>query len=196
MDFKNLTTQRFIADSAKIDYSYQTSIAPHYLEFIRFFKKKPHLDINDLTVGAHMIYGRMPTMLRFNSNNLDTILKLVNRIKVGADIDLDNLKLLKKVLNNSIVGASKLLHFVDPERFAILDSRIFKYIDGSYSPTRISKADNYLEYLVRIRDLIKERDFKLVHDLVKKKMNTTHSKMRTAEIVMFEMDKLNGKMNK
>ncbi len=191
MDFTRLNTDRLFSDSLKIDYTYQISIHSHYQEFLNFFSSKEIVEYNDLVVGAHMVYGRMPTMLRLNTKKVDTILLLVNHIKNGATVNIENLIMLQEMLNNSMVGTSKLLHFLAPERFAIWDSRIFRYIAGGNRPTQIGKAVNYFEYLEHINELISEGSFLKAHDFVLGKMNVAHSRLRTTEIVMFETDKQN-----
>lgn len=50
--------------------------------------------------------------------------------------------------NNSVIGTSKLLHFLEPERFAIWDSRIAAALGASISYASVeSQIDQYLTYL-------------------------------------------------
>lgn len=191
MDFTDLTLDRLLADFRNIDYTHQISVHPHYSEFLGFFSSKDVLVYNDVVVAAHMVYGRMPTMLRLKTDEIDEILKLLNGIKNGGRTTLTDLDLIRAMMNNSMVGPSKLLHFINPEMYAIWDSRIFRYITGAIDQPKISKAINYLDYLQHINSLVLEPGFSHIHDCVQSEMKVSHSKLRTAEIVMFETDKLN-----
>ncbi|HEA20948.1 hypothetical protein LCGC14_1449420 [marine sediment metagenome] len=185
MDFTRLNADRLFSDAHKLDYTSQISLHPQYREFLNFFSGKDVIDYNDLVVGAHMVYGRMPTMLRLNLGNADDVLLLLNRIKNGAELTIENLKMM----NNSMVGPSKMLHFLDPERFAIWDSRIFRYVAGAGKPTHIGKAVNYFEYLHHVNGLVDGIAFLKVHTFVQGRMGVTHDRLRSLEIVMFETDK-------
>lgn len=185
--------ERLRSDCLRIDYSHQISIHPYYCEFLAFFSKRETIGYNDLVVATHMIYGWMPTMLRLNTGDIEKALLLLNDIKNGASPTLSDLLILRGMMNNSMVGPSKLLHFLDPERFAIWDSRIFRYITGEVKQNRIAKAINYSDYLEYINGIVESPDFRTVHDHVRNEMKVEYTKLRTAEIVMFETDKISGK---
>jgi hypothetical protein len=46
------------------------------------------------------------------------------------DLNKAELQSLKGMINNSIVGASKLLHLVAPTRYPIWDSRLYRFCHG------------------------------------------------------------------
>lgn len=189
MDFSTLSLDRLSPDARTVDYSHQISIHPYYCEFLEFFAGKKALEYNHLIVATHMVYGWMPTMLRLDTTEVDKILYLLNDIKKGATPTLSDLFLLRGMMNNSMVGPSKLLHFLDPKRFAIWDSRIYRYISGRVIQSQIAKAENYLGYLEHINELVSDPGFLPIHDHVADQMGTTYTKLRSAEIIMFETDK-------
>lgn len=193
MEFTNLRLDSLLKDYQEVDYSHQISIHPYYSEFIEFFKSKDVLVYNDIIVATHMVYGWMPTMLRINTKEIDQVLVLLNKVKKGHSASLEELGLLRAMINNSMVGPSKLLHFISPEKYAIWDSRIFRYITGKVNQSQISKAINYFGYLEGINSLVNQPGFLRIHEYVQSEMNVEYSKLRTAEIVMFETDKINGK---
>ncbi len=193
MEFTNLNLDSLLKDYQEVDYSHQISIHPYYSEFIEFFKSKDILVYNDIIVATHMVYGWMPTMLRINTKEIEQVLVLLNKVKKGHSASLEELGLLRTMINNSMVGPSKLLHFISPEKYAIWDSRIFRYIIGKVNQSQISKATNYFGYLEGIISLVNQPDFLQVHEYVQSEMNVEYSKLRTAEIVMFETDKISGK---
>lgn len=79
--------------------------------------------------------------------NLEDEVVLINKAKKGESLDEKELDLLKRRINNSMVGLSKLLHFINPEQYAIWDSKIYRCIRGNKTASGINKPKNYLEYL-------------------------------------------------
>jgi len=98
---------------------------------------------------AHTIYGWMPTMLAFD-DRVD-IPGFWANTEAGS-LDLAFLEPLKKAVNNSIVGASKVLHFLNPEVYAIWDSRVFRGITAlpGYD-SQVNRIDRFVEYSQWIR---------------------------------------------
>jgi len=70
----------------------------------------------------------MPTSFDFRSDKFDEALEIINNAKKGIVPSIDQLEILKGLLNNSLVGTSKHLHFINPEIFAIWDSRVYRYL--------------------------------------------------------------------
>lgn len=65
---------------------------------------------------------------------LNNAVLFVNKVKSG-DMNMDNLESytqdfenLRELTNNSYVGMSKVLHFINPELFCIYDSRVLAKI--------------------------------------------------------------------
>ncbi len=85
---------------------------------------------DDAMVGLHIVYGWMPTIpklqkiMLWNEVKKQNLVKILNQAKHGIVPSKQNLELLKSFCNNSIVGGSKLLHFLNPEVFPIWDSRV------------------------------------------------------------------------
>jgi len=68
----------------------------------------------DVVCGAHMVYGWMPTILELNGD-LEAAAQTLNEAKAGRDITAQKITKVAATINNSFVGASKLLHFVAPK---------------------------------------------------------------------------------
>ncbi|WP_280349922.1 hypothetical protein [Pseudomonas sp. BN414] len=101
---------------------------PHILASLR---SRQVLDEQDFVCGAHMVYGWMPTILEIHaSESLDVRngVALLNKASAEGCLSEDEIERLAQLVNRSVVGASKLLHFVNPEAFAIWDSRIYRFI--------------------------------------------------------------------
>ena len=123
-----------------------------YQSLIKFFEnKKSPLSACDLVCGAHMVYGWMPTILELNPTDdfdLQNAANLVNSAKISSSLKAQELESLARLINNSVVGASKLLHFVSPEKFAIWDSKIYSFIyEERPHNYRVNNPQKYFDYI-------------------------------------------------
>ena len=78
-----------------------------------------------------MVYGWMPTVLELYIANPERDLAEAARLtKAKNDGDLTDAEVvyLANVVNRSLVGASKLLHFVAPDKYGIWDSKIYRFV--------------------------------------------------------------------
>ena len=135
-----------IEKSSLIEGTYVQSY-PHMIEY---FAKIKEFTVSDVVVGAHMIYGWMPTILHVDKKKTDPqeVVRILQALKDGnADLSKDDLTTLKQYMNNSIVGASKILHFVAPEQYPIWDSKIFKFThDREPQGYLVNNVETYREY--------------------------------------------------
>lgn len=121
---------------------------PVLLEFVS--RAAAFRDQVSLVGIAHTIYGWMPTMLAF-----DDKVEIPDFWANTASGSLDQtfLEPLKRAVNNSIVGASKVLHFLNPEAYAIWDSRVFRGItDLPAYDSQVNRIDRFVEYTRWIRE--------------------------------------------
>ena len=141
---------------------------------------------HNLIIGINFTYGWMPTIFEFCSDNFDESLNILNRAKKGEIPKIEQLGILRNLFNNSLVGTSKLLHFINPEIFAIWDSRVYRYLTGkSAHGYRINDYEAYLSYLEFCDYLIKQPDFERVHRVICNLIGYPMTKFRTAELVMY-----------
>ena len=80
-------------------------------------------------IGRFMTYGWMPTILD-ELGELDDVSKEGNLVKYlnkakhhkKERLNIREIEHIASCINNSVVGASKLLHFINPNVYAIWDS--------------------------------------------------------------------------
>lgn len=159
-----------------------------YKYYVDFFKEKEELTNSDVIIGAGLTYSWMPTILkRLNLSNIDQVTIILNNVKQGVVISDDDLLLLKEFCNNSLVGASKLLHFINPKQYAIWDSRVFKFLntnEGAHK-YKLEKVNVYREYLSYLNNLKATTQlYQLVTEL-KSKINYPISDFRALELLFF-----------
>jgi len=167
----------------KLNESYLLS----YQIFLEFFNEKNVLSVQDVIVGANFSYGWMPTILNIYSNDIIQQVEILNRLKLENAIPTDEeLLLLKKTFNNSIVGTSKLMHFISPEIIPIWDSRVHKSAKKILGiNTQVNSIKNFKLYLeFCISAIANPRFTKLKNQIISKTSNKM-TEMRTIEQLLF-----------
>jgi hypothetical protein len=160
-----------------------------YNNIISFTKRC--ISLNHDTITFHglitMAYGWMPTML--NYNNIDYEKNFWRNAQLGK-IDSAFLTETKKLVNNSIIGTSKLLHFINPDMYAIYDSNVYNKICGEPGYyNKINKTAFYISYLKKLRSLAKLKCTSLRNILISKNyIDINTSNMRAIEICLYYPD--------
>lgn len=91
------------------------------------FLNQPLENKEDVIRLIAFVYSWMPTIPSLHEENVNykLILKNLKRLRANEEFELDEtLKNLIPLTNNSIVGASKVLFFVNPKVVPIIDSRV------------------------------------------------------------------------
>jgi hypothetical protein len=161
-----------------------------YPYFVSFFRNKDSFSEIDVVCGAHMIYGWMPTILDLypskSALSLSAAALLLTRVKQGILLKDQEIKQLACLINNSLVGASKLLHFVAPENYAIWDSKICEYyLKQKAYAYRVNDVSIYKSYLSELLTLKTDVRFRSFHQSVNNKMGYPVSPLRAMEVIMF-----------
>lgn len=161
-----------------------------YPYLVRYFKDKDTITANELICGSHMVYGWMPTIVElYPENGLESfneIADVLNIARSTGDLSDSQLTSIASLVNNSLVGASKLLHFVAPDKFAIWDSKIYSFVfEQRPHNYRVQKTECYRTYLEKLNSLRTNDRFKSFHKSVVRKIGYDVSALRSLEIVMF-----------
>lgn len=161
-----------------------------YPHLLSYFASKQQLAAEDVVRGAHMAYGWMPTVLALYPGppniDLSTGAQLLNTAKSSGDLSDTEIEKLAHLINNSLVGASKLLHFVSPSCFPIWDSKIYSYIFREKPHNyRLSQVSKYRQYMNQLNQLRKDSRFNSFHASVNKKVGYKVTEIRAIELVMF-----------
>jgi hypothetical protein len=189
MQLKNLTFENLNRDAEGFSIIANDSYLESYPEFIAYFRNIKIIEKHHLIISSHFVYGWMPTILTLETTELDKILMLLNSVKKGHHLGIEEIKVLKHCVNNSMVGLSKLLHFINPMDYAIWDSRIYRYITGAKSQHSIAKPENYLAYLDQLREIEKHEDYNSLQERIQTHIDYAIIPMRAMELLMFEVDR-------
>jgi len=167
----------------------QDSYIVSYPHILSYFNDLKIIESVDVVRGAHMIYGWMPTILDLKktpNRSLDEVAKLLCMAKCNHLLIDSQIEYIASVVNKSLVGASKLLHFVAPNKYAIWDSKIYEFIhEKKASHHSVNNVDLYIEYLEIIKQLEQEKEFKSFHERVNTKIGYVVSSKRAVELIMF-----------
>ncbi|MCG1036874.1 hypothetical protein [Polaribacter sargassicola] len=188
---KNLNFETIFKDAEKFIRTENDSYIQTYTEFIKYFDKINTGEINEhnLVIASHFVYGWMPTIIHLDLEQKDKVLFLLNAVKSGHILTVKELEILKKSINNSLVGVSKLLHFINPRDYAIWDSRIYRYLTEKKSSYGIDKPQLYLDFLNGIKNIAENKDYRKLHDLISRNFDYDIYPTRVIEITMFETDR-------
>ena len=159
-----------------------------YPYFLNYFQNLESINLENLVIGISFTYSWMPTILKaLNLKNTEEVLFILNEVKKGKLIDEQQLTTLKTTFNNSLVGTSKLLHFINPKQYAIWDSRVFRFLnDVEPHKYRLEKPRAYIEYLKLIEELKNEKAFTAFFDLIKQKVGYDITEYRALELAFFK----------
>lgn len=189
--FKDLTHDILIYDIKNFRISEDSK---RYIEsypfFIDYFNDlKRDLEKKDIIIASHFVYGWMPTVLK-HINITDEHLNLLNLIKYQqVYLNKDELESLTQITNNSVVGLSKLLHFIAPDLYPIWDSNIcFYWTNKKYQANNIML---YIKYREKLKEIIGKPEYNHIHKNVCDKIESYKevSRFRSCEMILFELGK-------
>ena len=166
-----------------------------YPYFLNYFQNLESINLENLVIGISFTYSWMPTILKaLNLKNTEEVLFILNEVKKGKLIDEQQLTTLKTTFNNSLVGTSKLLHFINPKQYAIWDSRVFRFLnDVEPHKYRLEKPRAYIEYLKLIEELKNEKVFTAFFELMKQKVGYDITEYRALELAFFKGSQFQNK---
>jgi hypothetical protein len=161
-----------------------------YPHIANYFATIEEFQARDVVVCSHVVYGWMPTALDLYVNKqnitLNEAANIANKAKRSELLTETELKNLSKLINNSLVGTSKLLHFTNPDKYPIWDSKIYRYV---YSETphnyRVNMPEKYIKYVQSAEEMTKDSRFPAFIASVIEKVGYKVSGLRAIELVMF-----------
>lgn len=161
-----------------------------YPYLLSYFAEKGTLGAADLVRGAHMVYGWMPTILSLHPDahalGLEGGAQLLEKARREGVLACADLESLKTLVNNSMIGASKLLHFTSPEHFAIWDTRVFSFLhEMKPYDHRVNRVSAYCGYLDLLAQMQLDGRFGAFHESINDKIGYAVSPLRALELVMY-----------
>lgn len=176
-----------------------SSYLASYPAIIDHFHSMDSFNTNNFVVAAHLVYGWMPTILELNFNSLPEALPVMEAARRGLVLTAPQIAQLAVTVNNSVIGASKLLHFTNPSVYPIWDSRVFQFLNrSSTAPAlkghhyQVNKATLYETYAQTCREVAVTTDFQPTYQLLIEQFRDlpgyetfTITTLRALEYIMF-----------
>lgn len=182
-DFETLAKSTKVVDRRL--WTYLTT----YPYIIDFFQKLPAINPTELIIGNAVVYGWMPTTMNIRENYLEDMLAPLNRLKQANQLlGSEEFEQLKKLVNNSVTGTSKLLHFINPAIYPIWDSRINRFINGQAKAT--NSVEKYEAYLQNFQEISQDARFAQVVNSLQEKLDYPITPARAFEMLMYLSDLL------
>ncbi len=164
-----------------------------YPTLIREFARRAPIDSDFLLFAAHATYGWMPKALNWTSHHWGDEASLVESISTGQSLRTEDVKKITNLINRSITGASKLLHFIAPKRFPILDAHIYTYLMALDYREQPMSSDFYIEYCNAIIEVTTMTGFAAIQKDVEKRLGYEVSSVRAAELPLYYLSLANKK---
>lgn len=164
------------------------SDALSYPTLVSYFQQIPIITAESMTIGIHMAYGWMPTIFEFRHNEWDGALMILNRAKSGHQLNVRDIDTLKNLFHNSVVGSSKLLHFIRPDRFPIWDSLVCDYVKRHDAHWKGDETvpSGYIRYMALCANLSACRGFRQLHHKMDTQFGYHVTAYRAIEFIMYE----------
>ena len=75
-----------------------------YPHFLNYFKNLESINLENVIIGISFTYSWMPTILKsIKLENSEKIISILNDVKNGKQINVEELSILKTAFNNSLV---------------------------------------------------------------------------------------------
>lgn len=182
----DFTAERLLKDFENLQIAKDDQYLNVYQDFVQYFANLKEISEHNAKIGISFTYSWMPTILKkLDLSKLKSATEVLNRAKEGKNLSSKDLDVLKSCFNNSLVGSSKLLHFINPEKFAIWDSRVYRYLFNQEPYAKVNNNDNYLTYLDFCEQLTQRNEMRKLQEIVTKKVGYPITKMRALELVFF-----------
>ena len=133
---------------------------------------------------AHMAYGWMPTILKKFSDSQPGIVGPATGCRSFEEASGLIRSMDDSPINNSWVGMSKVLHFVNPDFFPIWDSRVATHfsLKNAY---QVNNRNHFLEYLAFVEKNRKCDAVKRVQKAFAKEAGYEVTEVRACEFILF-----------
>lgn len=181
-----LLFQRLLQGEPHVPEQSQNPFTLAYFAFLDYFDQLSYIEPQHVIIGANFTYGWMPTMLRLRHTDFTSAANILNHVKAREQITNSDLQVLIGLINNSIVGVSKLLHFVNPIDYAIWDSRVAAFYVPGISDSRFQHIATYRAYLDHCGSVSRLHAFPALHSAVEQKVGRAITAFRAIELIMYE----------
>jgi hypothetical protein len=172
-------------------------ILPLYDIIVKQFANWHFVEWQHAVIALHIVYGWMPRMpdfalpekLTVDQQKRKKVVEFLNKAKSGT-LGVNEIEYLKtNLINNSIIGTSKVLHLLAPEKYAIWDKHVATaWFRHKHSYSYYNSSEKYLAYIDTLKKWLTEKQissqqFSSVRELSQHLGKV--SQLRLLELVLF-----------
>jgi len=160
-----------------------------YPHLVSYFAGRETIGVTEFVIGKAIAYSLMPTTMNLRGDDIEAVLGPINELKrTGRRLSTLQLEGMRSIVNNSIVGASKLLHFVRPDVYPVWDSRVDRFLHGDDLDT--NSIERYRAYLAFFDRIAAEPAFEPLRRSLERKLGYAISAARALEMILYLSDLL------
>lgn len=181
--------QDVIHDSAKVEKPSRNYMASYHA-FIEYFESIETIDKQAFLIGCSMAYSWMPRIPKIKVAQIDDCLPALNEFKrTGSISDNDLIKLIS-IINDSVVGTSKFLHFILPDMIPIWDRRVYYYLtEETPYAYRLKSIENFNLYRKFCNEIVLDSRLNHLVDATQEFTGQV-TPLRSVEFVMYSMGQI------
>lgn len=193
---KNL--ESLLHEIESIDFNKTEKYLLTYPVFVEHFKAKQVFTKTDILQGIAFVYSWMPRVISIDETHTEPFAEAVNKFKVTNTGDDQLIDLATGCCGGSLVGASKLLHFIFPSIFPIYDSHVYKYFFNKEKAHHynVKMKDNYIMYRNECLELAKTKEANKLNKFIAAKLDYYITNLRAIEMAIFYASKLKSEKEK
>jgi len=168
--------------------------AATYPHFIQYFRNIEEISEHEFFISVHFVYGWMRRIPKLYLDHLDDCIICLNQARSPALLIEPQFIILKDTINHSVIGPSKLLHFINPELYPIWDTNVCRFLYGVEGNDKVNNVGRYLHYLKFMHQVIQSPQMTTFYSAYKQKFHDEECvKLRAVENTMFYLGKLKKK---
>ncbi len=179
--------EKYIREIGKTNHYIQSY--PHLVKASKLLCEQ--LKENAIPAIAHLAYGWMPRILqKYNfGEETATTDAIFNASKMDSTSNVSEWfeDIKATPINNSWVGLSKVLHFINPEIFPIWDGNVAKHFGVT-----TKKKENYAKYICFCESMKDCPAVKRFQDVFYEEIDYEISKIRAVELILFTVKSEEG----
>ncbi len=187
-----LPISAILEDSHSVDLSPDDPFHEVCKHFVREFGSGQEMTARRAVIAASCAYSWMATIPSFDMGVVEEAANTLARVSQGPDPCAFKLDKLRQFTNRSVVGMSKVLHFVAPKKYPILDGNVKDYLKVHGQRVDTDSVISYLEYTQACRIAAKTTEGRKTHAIVRDRLGRNVTAIRALELVMYSAGKEKG----
>ena len=181
-----IPVEKILELAPRCDFETDHSAHLSYQHFVEYFNELEEVTPHHVVIATSFTFSWMPMCLEFRKPyQLETVAALLCAVRKKNYLDCQNLTNMKRVANNSMIGVSKLLHFANPDLYAIVNNRVATFLKTEGQIAEPTDPQWYVAYTCAMKTASHHDKSGAVRWFVSDAVGYPVSTLRALELVMF-----------